>query len=171
MLAVYDNLCKSFQQTWIRNLHNDSRNPGSGKNKLRTYRIFKTSFHLENYLLDIRNFTYRRWLTKLRISDHNLQIELGRRSIPKVPANERFCKYCKSLVEDEFHYVMICPKYCTYREMLFSSIISCYPGFIDLDDKEKFIYIFTQRDKLSLVKYISSTLISPSAAAPVTNTC
>ena len=161
---VYENLCEIYEQTWLKNMHNDTRKCGIQKNKLRTYRLFKTSFKFESYLLDIRSFSCRKWLTKLRISDHNLQIELGRRSIPKVPANERFCKHCKSLVEDEFHFIIECPKYITQREILFSSTSLYNPGFLDLNEREKFMYIFTHKDKLPLVKFISSTIVSPPAA-------
>jgi hypothetical protein len=38
----------------------------------------KTNFGYENYLSIIKNFEQRRRLSKLRISAHKLQIEIGR---------------------------------------------------------------------------------------------
>ena len=69
---------------------------GSGHGfKLRTFKLFKQYFILDNYLLGT-NCNWRREFTKLRISAHTLQIELGRYSVPKVPADKRFCKICES---------------------------------------------------------------------------
>jgi hypothetical protein len=46
--------------------------------KLRTYLKIKTNVGYENYVSIIKNFEQRRWLSKLRISAHKLQIEIGR---------------------------------------------------------------------------------------------
>ena len=92
--TIQDNLCKDFCKSWFNDLFNDVRRNGSDKDKLRTYRTFKSVFKLENYLIKIKNPTCRRLITKFRMSDFHLQIELGRRCMPKIPANERFCKYC-----------------------------------------------------------------------------
>jgi hypothetical protein len=49
--------------------------------KPRTYLKIKTNFGYENYLSIIKNFEQRRRLSKLRISAHKLQIEIGRYDI------------------------------------------------------------------------------------------
>jgi hypothetical protein len=46
-------------------------------NKLRTYRLFKNNISLEPYL-SMKNDEQRILLSKLRISNHNLEIERGR---------------------------------------------------------------------------------------------
>ena len=46
--------------------------------KLRTYFKIKTNFGYENYLSIIKNVEQRRGLSKLKISTHKLQIEIGR---------------------------------------------------------------------------------------------
>ena len=54
--------------------------------KLRCYKQFKNVFEFEKYLLfstSISNFKLRKVLTKLRISAHNLHIEMGRYKRPK----------------------------------------------------------------------------------------
>jgi hypothetical protein len=45
-----------------------------------------------------------------------LAIETGRYSKPKTPHNERFCKFCKDQVEDEFQVLLKCPKYNILRQ-------------------------------------------------------
>jgi hypothetical protein len=40
-------------------------------------------------------------LTKLRISTHSLVIETGRYGATKIPADQRFCKFCPTNVEDD----------------------------------------------------------------------
>ena len=54
-----------------------TRNKGGG-NKLRTYSTFKKIFEYEKYLDLQPKFDLRRNITKLRISSHKLEIEVGR---------------------------------------------------------------------------------------------
>lgn len=49
-------------------------------------------------------------LTKLRISAHSLAIETGRYGTTKLPADQRFCKFCPTNVEDEVHFLFQCPQ-------------------------------------------------------------
>ena len=118
-----------YKVSWSNDLHNDTRSHGKGNNKLRTYRLFKRIFTFENYLLDIKNINCRKLVTKVRVSDHNLQIEVGGRAIPRIPPEERYYQFCKFSVEDEFHYIMKCPKHATDRNVLFSSMMLYSPGF------------------------------------------
>ena len=58
-------------------------------NKSLVYREHKSEFKMESYLTQVTNISHRRALTKLRLSDHKLEIEnvedtLGPRSIEKV---------------------------------------------------------------------------------------
>ena len=43
-------------------------------------------------------------LTKLRISAHSFAIETGRYGTTKIPADQRFRKFCPTNVEDEVHF-------------------------------------------------------------------
>ena len=56
------------------------------------------------------NFENRKATTKIRCSDHCLEIEKGRhKNIPRV---ERICKVCdKSEIETEEHFLQKCKKY------------------------------------------------------------
>ena len=45
-------------------------------------------------------------MAEIRVIAHNLVIERGRKNKPKsVPANERFRRNCKTMVEDEVHFI------------------------------------------------------------------
>ena len=67
------------------------------------YNKLKNEIKLEDYLSTLNNFNSRKILTKFRISDHKLKIEIGR--YKKVPREQRMCKACKVL-DDEKHF---CP--------------------------------------------------------------
>ena len=46
------------------------------------------------------------YMTRLRVSTHNLEIETRRWHKPnKIPRNDRKCKHCNTL-EDEFHFII-----------------------------------------------------------------
>jgi hypothetical protein len=62
-------------------------------------------FHLETNL----SKSIKSKITQLRISAHCLNIERGRYNKPKIPREERFCKFCTE-VETE-HLLISCHKY------------------------------------------------------------
>ena len=57
-------------------------------------------------------------LTKLRLSKHKLPIETGRYSRPFKKPAERTCPICKVEMEDEYHFLNICPAYQEKRSSL-----------------------------------------------------
>ena len=86
-------------------------------NKLRFYKLFKTTFTREPYLTDISNFYLRKRLTKFRCSDHNLEIEVGRHK--NIDAKDRICRICRQDVETEEHFLRFCPTYSYIRTRYF----------------------------------------------------
>ena len=93
------------------------------KNKLRTYRKFKRNYKREEYLSAVKNIKHRISMTKFRISDHCLEIEKGRYTRPYTKPEDRVCiKLCNNAVEDEAHFLFICPRYSNEREELFLTI-------------------------------------------------
>ena len=71
--------------------------------KLFLYNKLKNEIKLEDYLSTLKNS--RKILTKFRINDHNIEIEIGR--YKKVPREQRICKACKVL-DDEKHLFLHC---------------------------------------------------------------
>ena len=96
----------------------------------------------ENYLLH-KNRKERVALTKLRISDHKLMIEVGRHT--DIPREQRFCHMCENKIEDEEHFTTTCRIYGTLNGF-WNKIRDKYPQTSQLSNKEKFIFLMTQED-------------------------
>ena len=100
-------------QKWLSEINNDTRKDANQSNKMRTYRVSKTidNYKCEDYIHQVTNTWYRIALTKLRLSNHKLAIETGRYSRPFKKPAERICPICKIEMEDEYHFLNICPAY------------------------------------------------------------
>ncbi len=80
------------------------------KSKTDFLRLVKSSFNYEEYLDIIKNREKRICLTKLRLSNHPLKIEVGRRE--KIDRKDRVCPFCSErVVEDENHFLFSCARY------------------------------------------------------------
>lgn len=112
--------------------------------KLRTYKEFKQEVQLENYLLTIKDITKRKQFRRLRISSHQLHIETGRHRKPrKTPVDERICRLCNlNVVEDEKHFIMVCPLYNSERKLLIDKLNS-FTNFCNLTENEQFVFIMS----------------------------
>ena len=64
-------------ESWKCELNDLDKNP-----ILRMYKLIKTNLSMEPYLNLIEEAKYRRLLTKLRLSSHNLEIERGKNTKP-----------------------------------------------------------------------------------------
>ena len=83
-------------------------------NKAIYYRDFKVTISYEPYLSCPR--FARSLIARLRCSSHDLLVETGRWSRPVLPYINRICTRCNlNLIEDEFHFVLICPAYVELR--------------------------------------------------------
>ena len=121
--------------------------------KLRTYKLFKTSFKKENYLslpLDKQSlFSFPRF----RVSNHKLEIDLGR--YKNIPPEERYRRLCNlNQVEDEFHFIMSCSVYSEHRQQLFQQVKDFVPSFDILPLSEKFIFLMGADDPEVLTPFI-----------------
>jgi hypothetical protein len=108
---------------------------------LRSYVKFKYDYGFEQYLLKIRDFKPRKIMSKFRLSSHNLQIEKGRHSYPKVLVDRRLCLKCNSgQIEDEFHVLVQCQFYENERCILFSQLNKNKCNIMSIaSDEDKFI--------------------------------
>ena len=74
---------------------------------------------------------YRNAVVKLRISAHQLLIETGRHR--NIPRDERICELCdKNELEDEFHFLLVCPAYKELRQKYFKKYYYNKPNMIKL---------------------------------------
>ena len=143
--------------------------------KLRTYCQFKKSFAMENYVKAF-NRSSRSMLCKLRISAHQLMIERGRYTSPKIDINDRLCNYCDlHEVEDEFHFIMKCKLYNVLRDQLFHDVSDIYNistfdiNSLSNDDIFKFIMSANDYDTLKIVTcFVNSCFTTRSSSTSST---
>ena len=88
-----------YEQHWLHNLMPKS-------SKLRTYSTFKRQYKYEKYLSCITDYQIRQDVTKFRLSNHKLPIEMGRNH--NIPADNRICDLCHQGIGDECHLLMKC---------------------------------------------------------------
>ena len=118
--------------------------------KLDTYCKLKTHFGCEKYINEIRNSSYRRSITRFRISTHRLKIETG---YIKLDRSERLCTKCSTgAIEDEQHFLMECSKFNTFRNSFFQIINDSNRNFMELDSFQNFFWILTNENSDRLHK-------------------
>ena len=118
---------------------NEWREALLNKPKLRTYITFKTIFYTEKYF---QKYTCKREISlfaQLHVGILPLEIEKGR--YRGIAIEERLCQFCKSLVEDEVHFLCICPLYVAERFNLYTSIIERNELFEPMEINTKFQYL------------------------------
>ena len=118
-------------------------------NSLYLYKEYKVKFELERYFTEIANVNHRTALSKLRLSSHCLCIETGRHGSARLPRDERYCLFCNLLeVEDEYHFILICPFYSSLRLKYISKYYYQHPSVY------KFISLMSTR-KLKCIKQLA----------------
>eukprot|EP00732_Lithocolla_globosa_P002453 Lithocolla_globosa_v1_NODE_1612_length_2444_cov_4.514417.p1 type:complete len:535 gc:universal NODE_1612_length_2444_cov_4.514417:2019-415(-) len=89
-------------------------------NKLRTYKLLKQEFNTEKYLSLLSHRGHRSVYAMLRCGTHGLTIETGRYT--GIAEKDRICPCCNlGEIENEFHFVMNCPKFAQERDLLLQS--------------------------------------------------
>ena len=90
-------LSEHYEVQWYAKLTQVEAWNGQGKNKLRTYRLFKKDFLTEAYLKSILNFKHRSAIAKFRCGVAPIRLETGR--YEHLNVDERICPICKTEVE------------------------------------------------------------------------
>ena len=97
--------------------------------KLDTYRKIKIEFGMSCYLSVIDKHYLKNALCKFRISAHRLRIETGRWLHNN--RAERICIFCSlNEIEDEFHFMLICPFYNDLRHQYLPQYCYTNPTFV-----------------------------------------
>ena len=121
--------------------------------KLRTFASFKQRLCKEDYLSHIKDIKLRTFFTKFRISCHRLSIETGR--YKNVPIDQRICKCCDSNnIEDEIHFAMQCNYFIHSRTSMLNTIYAKYKNIVNLDDKDKFIWLMSNENAFVLNVFV-----------------
>ena len=114
------------------------------------YRELKDDFNLAEYLKTLDNKKHRNAISKLRMSSHRLAIEKGRHN--DIARQNRKCIFCTTNdIEDEYHFVLICPRYQTLRLQHIKRYYRTNPSML------KFIQLLNSTGKTlkNLAVYIS----------------
>ena len=118
------------------------KNSESG-GKLKLYKLFKAEPTPASYVLSPLDPGPRWVMASFRAGCLPLGVETGRYRIPKVSLERRICQVCNSdLVEDEFHFVMVCNKLEHERTILYHSKDL---SFMHLNPFNKFLYILSNK--------------------------
>ena len=113
--------------------------------KLRTYAKIKKEQGLESYLNVVTNIEKRIHLCKIRLSNHELNIEKGRHQGLEV--YQRECPLCPGhLVEDEIHFLLFCKTFSIFREKLFDESTKHLPRFPCISREEQMVYILSENN-------------------------
>ena len=106
-LKIFKQRCTDIDiQSWMEHVSQPGR--------LETYSTFKKELRMEPYLSLVEKPVFRLALCKFRVSAHCLKVETGRWN--NIPRMERLCDLCTSkYIEDEFHFLLVCPKYSDLR--------------------------------------------------------
>ena len=96
---------------------------------------------------------------KLRISDHKLNIEIGR--YDKTSRCDRICPVCGLNIEDEIHFLLDCPKYSSIKDGFFNKIENRIPSYKHIPISTLLIQLMNSNDyylNKRLVQYVTSCL-------------
>ncbi len=111
----YSDLVKTFgnkqeieEQFFEKTRESIRKKADEGRSKYKTYLQINPNLETPTYYNDIYNYRQVSMIAKLRVSMHNLQVEMGRRS--RTPRDLRLCQ-CEQSVEDELHFLTQCVFY------------------------------------------------------------
>ena len=126
---------------WRNDVERINAKRGIGFKKLRTYKLFKTEYKIEEYILKVKAVNQRSAMSRFRCGVAPINLEIGR--FFNIPANERFCNFCPDQVEDESHVIIICPLYNKIREQLFIHASCINDDFMQMSGTEKLVFLFS----------------------------
>ena len=167
-LQIKKSLKSKFEAYWLKQINDENiGTDGQNHNKLRVYAKFKGCFKKEPYIDLVPNRAQRADLTRLRISSSRLAIETLRYQRPHVPAEQRYCGYCRPMgtnenhmqgyVDDEYHLLANCGTLMFKRNCFLSRYELLHPSIKDMSthDMVHTILCPTTTTKVKLInKYI-----------------
>ena len=137
----------------LRHLDNESWNQAvEGKPKLRFYKRFKSQREPEPYLKINLSRKERALLGQLRCGILPLHVETGR--FRGLALDERRCPFCPEEVEDECHFLFVCPKYELKRQDL--ELATNLGQDLNLDEKLQKLFNEYPRQ---LAKYVKASML------------
>ena len=157
-IAFLTLLRQILQDMFIQDWH--SRLDLSSKASL--YRNLSNILCYKSYLDSISVVKFRIALTKLRTAAHRLLIETGRWVKPKSIAleNRKCIRPTCNIIEDEFHFILVCPMYSSFRHYIPKYYTNSMFKFIELlnNNNELIVrrlalYCFKAFEKRNIILY------------------
>lgn len=122
--ALRQKLNDQYIQKWLA-LNNTTSSSGNN------YRLFKNDFERSHYLDLIPENMYK-CLLRFRTRNHRLPVECGR--WVGIPLQDRKCSFCDCDIGDEYHYLLICPRYNEQRRYLIKPLYYRRPNILKYND-------------------------------------
>ena len=69
---------------------------------------------------------------------------------PKIDRDMRFCNLCKTLIEDERHFIITCPLYSKNRIILENACKNQSKWYNTMNHEQKFVFIMSNENKTIL---------------------
>ena len=142
---VRDKLMAKYVDKWYDTVNRESGSPRVGRNKLRTYRLFKAIYEQEKYYRFLLPLSHRAAFAKFSCRVAPIRIETGR--FKNLDVSLRLCHIC-NVVENEAHVMLECSAYNDLRDNLFHKTVSVPPNFIALNVNEKMQFLFSNSDMI-----------------------
>ena len=146
--VVTTTLRHQYEHVFFAKLNSTTGTKPNTGNKLRTYAKIKNQYQPEPYLIQGLPTYITRPIARIRVSAHELEIERGRWRRPRVPAEERHCRHCRDMVEDEEHFIVHCPLYEPERQQMLRQ----FPDTAGLTAEGVFKSLFTSHSTAVLTQ-------------------
>ena len=128
-----------YRNQWSEEIENNG--------KCFNYRMFKRELEFEDYLVRLPA-QLRTSLTKFRVCNHKLPIELSR--FDSTPRSQRLCNVCNKL-GDEFHFLFECVQFRNERKLLLSKK---YQENVNADDYSSLFSTSNYKKMCKLAKFV-----------------
>ena len=152
-LQYYKNTVIAMYTTQWRNNINHINPESKSGGRLHIYRNIKNTLATERYILIANSVGGRRVMASLRMGCLPLAVETGRYS--NIPYEERVCRLCdRGDVEDQSHFLCICPAFKDLRLQLFNHCNSISHSFYQLSLRNKVKFILSDYD-IYIVKLLT----------------
>ena len=152
-LQYYKNTVIAMYTTQWRNNINHINPESKSGGRLHIYRNIKNTLATERYILIANSVGGRRVMAGLRMGCLPLAVETGRYS--NIPYEERVCRLCdRGDVEDQSHFLCICPAFKDLRLQLFNHWNSISHSFYQLSLRNKVKFILSDYD-IYIVKLLT----------------
>ena len=132
----------------------------STSSKAISFNKYKTNICLDAYLFRTLNPKHRIALSRVRLSNHPLWIEKGRHVKPIIDKEKRFCDLCKTEIEDEQHFLLICPLYNPKILILENACRKGCSRYDSLNNEQKIIFIIMSNKNEDILKALSKFIFN-----------